>query len=336
MNKKRLLIKIPTKRKGKVMNKKMLLSSIVLAASLLSVTGQAQAEEKKLTLMLDWFVNPNHGAIVIAKQRGYFKDQGLEVEIQEPSDPSTPAKLVAAGNVDLAVSYQPNLTMDVAAGLPLIRAATLIATPLNTLTVLDNNTIDGIADLKGKKIGISVAGNEEAIVGTMLKTHGVKYEDVQIINIGWALSTSLASGKVDATWGGFRNFEANQLALEGIEAKAFFPEEHGVPVYDELVFVANANSYDKVAIQRFNKAIEQATIYIVNHPQTSWNEFVAYKPDTLNNELNELAWKATLTRFALRPSAVDLKRYDDYAQFMYDQKIISTLPKAKDYVPSFQ
>jgi putative hydroxymethylpyrimidine transport system substrate-binding protein len=243
---------------------------------------------------------------------------------------------VAAGNVDLAVSYQPNLTMDVAAGLPLIRAATLIATPLNTLTVLDNNTIDGIADLKGKKIGISVAGNEEAIVGTMLKTHGVKYEDVQIINIGWALSTSLASGKVDATWGGFRNFEANQLALEGIEAKAFFPEEHGVPVYDELVFVANANSYDKVAIQRFNKAIEQATIYIVNHPQASWNEFVAYKPDTLNNELNELAWKATLTRFALRPSAVDLKRYDDYAQFMYDQKIISTLPKAKDYVPSFQ
>lgn len=316
------------------MNTKTLLSTAVLAASLLSTS--VQAEEKKLTLMLDWFVNPNHGPIVIAKQHGYFKAQGLDVVIQEPSDPSTPAKLVAAGNVDLAVSYQPNLTMDVAAGLPLIRAATLVATPLNTLTVLDNKKINSIADLKGKKIGISVAGNEEAIVGTMLKTHGVKYEDVQIINVGWALSSSLASGKVDATWGGFRNFESNQLALEGIEAKAFFPEEHGVPVYDELVVVANANSYDKAAIQGFNKAIEQATIYIVNHPQDSWKEFVAYKPDTLNNELNELAWEATLTRFALRPSAVDLKRYDDYAQFMYEQKIINTLPKAQDYVPSFQ
>lgn len=315
------------------MNTKILLSTAVLAASLLS--SSVHAEDKKLTLMLDWFVNPNHGPIVIAKQHGYFKEQGLDVAIQEPSDPSTPAKLVAAGNVDLAVSYQPNLTMDVAAGLPLIRAATLIATPLNTLTVLNNKKINGIAELKGKKIGISVAGNEEAIVGTMLKTHGVKYEDVQIINVGWALSSSLASGKVDATWGGFRNFESNQLALEGIDAKAFFPEEHGVPVYDELVVVANANSYDKAAIQGFNKAIEQATIYIVNHPQDSWEEFVAYKPDTLNNELNKLAWKATLTRFALRPSAVDLKRYDDYAQFMYEQKIINTLPKAQDYVPSF-
>lgn len=62
---------------------------------------------------------------------------------------------------------------------------------------------------------------------------------------------------------------------------------------------------------------------------------MAYSPDTLNNELNQRAWNDTLTRFALRPSAVDLKRYDNYAEFMYSQKIIETLPKAKDYVPSF-
>ncbi|MGF1755611.1 ABC transporter substrate-binding protein [Vibrio makurazakiensis] len=295
-----------------------------------------QAQTKELTLMLDWFVNPNHGPIVIAKERGYFEEQGLKVVVQEPADPSTPPKLVAANKVDLAISYQPNLTIDVAAGLPLIRASTLIATPLNTLMVLDNKKVDDLSDLKGKKIGIAIAGNEEATIGTMLKTGGVNYEDVQIINVGWALSSSLASGKVDAIWGGLRNFETNQLALEGYESKAFFPEEHGVPAYDELVFVANANTYDKEAIQAFNKALEQATTYIVNHPQQSWKEFVAYAPDTLNNELNERAWNDTLTRFALRPSAVDLKRYDDYAQFMYDQKIIKTLPKAQDYVPSFQ
>ncbi|MFT6984883.1 MAG: putative hydroxymethylpyrimidine transport system substrate-binding protein [Psychromonas sp.] len=316
------------------MKNKIILSATALVVLILSLP--AQAEMKKMTLMLDWFVNPNHGPVVIAQQRGYFKEQGLDVDIQEPSDPSMPPKLVAAGKVDLAISYQPNLIMDVAAGLPLIRSATLIATPLNTLTVLDNNKINRLSDLKGKKIGISIAGNEEAIIGTMLKTDGVNFEDVQIINVGWALSTSLASGKVDATWGGFRNFETNQLELEGIKAKAFFPEEHGVPAYDELIFVANANSYDKAAIQAFNKALQQATIYIVNHPQESWKEFAAYAPDTLNNELNRLAWNATLTRFALRPSAIDLKRYNDYAAFMYSQKIISSLPKAQDYIPTFQ
>ncbi|MBW3698263.1 ABC transporter ATP-binding protein [Vibrio sp. T187] len=316
------------------MKKRSIISAVALAAS--AVTFNVQAQTKELTLMLDWFVNPNHGPIVIAKERGYFAEQGLKVEVQEPADPSTPPKLVAANKVDLAISYQPSLTIDVAAGLPLIRAATLIATPLNTLMVLDNNKLDELSDFKGKKIGIAIAGNEEATIGTMLQTGGVKYDDVEIINVGWALSSSLASGKVDAIWGGLRNFETNQLALEGYQSKAFFPEEHGVPAYDELVFVANANTYDEAAIKAFNKALEQATTYIVNHPQQSWKEFVAYAPDTLNNELNKRAWNDTLTRFALRPSAVDLKRYDDYAQFMYDKNIIETLPKAKDYVPSFQ
>ncbi len=314
------------------MKNNILLKAAVFTAAILS--ANAHAETKTLTLMLDWFVNPNHGPIIIAKERGYFTEQGVNVVIQEPADPSMPPKLVAANKIDLAITYQPNLTIDVAAGLPLIRSATLIATPLNTLMVLDNNKINDMSDLKGKKIGIAIAGNEEATVGTMLKTGGVSYDDVQIINVGWALSSSLASGKVDAIWGGLRNFETNQLELEGFKTKAFFPEEHGVPAYDELVFVANANTYDKVAIQAFNKALEQATTYIVNHPQASWKEFVAYAPDTLNNELNKRAWNDTLTRFALRPSAVDLKRYDDYAEFMYSQKIIKTIPKAQDYVPT--
>ncbi len=311
---------------------KKTLSKSLLALALSATTFSAAA--KDLTLMLDWFVNPNHGPIIIAQEKGLFKEQGLNIEIQEPADPSMPAKLVAANKVDLAVSYQTSLTIDVAVGLPLIRSATLIAAPLNTLMVLDNNKINSLADLKGKKIGIAIAGNEEATIGTMLNTAGVEYKDVQIINVGWALSSSLASGKVDAIWGGLRNFESNQLELEGYKSKAFFPEEHGVPSYDELIVVANKNNYDKATIKKFNKAVELATQYIINHPDQAWKEFVAYNPDTLNNELNRRAWRDTLPRFALRPSAVDLERYDNFANFMYQHKIIAKAPKAIDYVPT--
>ncbi|GLR73718.1 ABC transporter substrate-binding protein [Aliivibrio sifiae] len=303
------------------------------ALILSSYSMMVSAEDKAMTLMLDWFVNPNHGPVVIAQQKGYFKDEGLNVTIQEPADPSMPAKLVAANNIDLAISYQTSLTIDVAAGLPLIRSATLIATPLNTLMVLDNGKVNSLADLKGKKIGIAIAGNEEATIGTMLKTEGVDFSEVNIINVGWALSSSLASGKVDAIWGGLRNFETNQLALEGYKAKSFFPEEHGVPSYDELVFVANAKTYDAEALKKFNHAIEKATQFIVNHPDESWKTFVSYAPDTLNNELNKRAWNDTLTRFALRPSAVDLERYNRFSEFMYQHKIIKTQPKAQDFVP---
>ena len=303
------------------------------ALILSSYSMMASAEDKAMTLMLDWFVNPNHGPVVIAQQKGYFKDEGLNVTIQEPADPSMPAKLVAANNIDLAISYQTSLTIDVAAGLPLIRSATLIATPLNTLMVLDNGKINSLADLKGKKIGIAIAGNEDATIGTMLNTEDVDFSEVKIINVGWALSSSLASGKVDAIWGGLRNFETNQLALEGYKAKSFFPEEHGVPSYDELGFVADAKTYDADALKKFNHAIEKATQFIVNHPDESWKTFVSYAPDTLNNELNKRAWNDTLTRFALRPSAVDLERYNRFSEFMFEHKIIKTQPKAQDFVP---
>ncbi len=289
----------------------------------------------KLTLMLDWFVNPNHGPIVIAQQRSYFSDQGLIVDIQEPADPSMPAKLVAAGKVDIAVSYQPNLIMDVAEGLPLVRCATLIATPLNMLLTLDNGKIKTLADLKGGTIGIALAGNEEATISTMLDTVAVDYSDVTIVNVGWALASSLASGKVDAIWGGLRNFETNQLAIEGYSYLAFYPEEHGVPSYDELVFVVNSKNNNQENITKFNAAIEKATTYIVNHPDEAWLEFIAFAPDTLNNELNKKAWADTLSRFALRPSATDYARYNRYAEFMFDHGIIKAAPDAKDYLVSF-
>mgnify|MGYP001952513365 CR=1 FL=1 len=147
--------------------------------------------------MLDWFVNPNHGPIVIAQERGYFKQQGLKVNIQEPADPSTPPKLVAAGKVDMAISYQPSLTIDVAAGLPLIRSATLIATPLNTLMVLDNGKNDNLGDLKGKKIGIPkeyrMEGTDPEILKSWddgiawLKDAGAEIVDISLPHTRYAL-----------------------------------------------------------------------------------------------------------------------------------------------------
>ncbi len=99
--------------------------------------------------------------------------------------------------------------------------------------------------------------------------------------------------------------------------------------------MVNAKTYDKAAIIAFNKAIEQARRYIAENPQKAWEEVAAFAPDTLNNELNKLAWNDTFMHFSAHPAAADLQRYDDYAQFMYTKKAITTQPKAQDYVLSF-
>ena len=201
--------------------------------------------DDKMTLLLDWFINPDHGPIIVAEELGYFEDQGLDVEIIAPADPSAPPKLVAAGQGDIAVSYQPSQHLQVAEGLPLIRVGTLVATPLNCLLVLKNGPIQEIADLNGGKIGFSVAGVEEAVLTAMLGNHGVSLNDIELVNVNFSLSPSLMSGQVDAVIGAYRNFELNQMEIEGVEGHCFYVEEEGVPTYDELIYIANRDSMNK-------------------------------------------------------------------------------------------
>jgi putative hydroxymethylpyrimidine transport system substrate-binding protein len=282
------------------------------------------AAAAKLSVILDWFVNPNHGPIIIAQENGYFAEQGLEVEIIAPADAAAPPKLVAAGKIDLAISYQPQLHLQVHAGLPLVRVGTLIATPLNCLLVLDEGPIRSIADLKGRKIGYSVAGVEEALLTAILGRYDLSLADVELVNVNWSLSPALMSGQVDAVIGAYRNFELNQMEIEDIKGRCFYLEEEGLPPYDELIYVAHRTEHNKDAIRRFLTATEKATQYIVNHPQQSWEIFSATAKE-LQDELNRKAWADTLSRFALRPAALDAGRYRNMEVFLNSAGLIANI-----------
>ncbi len=312
------------------MFKRLLL--ILLASLMLPVSVQAEEKVKELSLMLEWFVNPDHGPIIIAQQKGYFQQQGLKVNIQEPADPNLPPKLVAAGDVDLAVYYQPSLTQGVANGLPLAWAGTLIATPLDGLIVLDESPVKSLKDMKGKTIGIAIHGNEKAFLDTLFKPYGFGAEDVKVVNVGWNLSSSLLSGRVDAIMGAYRNFELNQLAIEGKKGRMFYFEENGIPPYDELIFIAKKDKHNKEAIQGFLRAVELGSQYIANNPEESWKVFRDYSPAKLDNELNKRAWTDTIAHFALRPAARDKGRYQRFAQFLNDHGELKSMPLTEDYM----
>ncbi len=288
----------------------------------LILTANKLAAKDKMTLLLDWFINPDHGPIIIAKEKGYFSDQNLEIEIIAPADPSAPPKLVAAGQADLAVSYQPQLHLQLTQGLPLIRVGTLVATPLNCLLVLENGPISTPQSLSGKKIGFSVAGVEEILLSAILEKYGVKLEDVELVNVNFSLSPSLMSGQVDAVIGAFRNFELNQMKIENVPGKCFFLEEEGVPPYDELIYVANSKNIDKEKIRKFLKATELATQFIINNPEESWKIFASTSKE-LDDQLNRMAWADTIPRFALRPPAFDAGRYLEFQDFLIQNKLIN-------------
>ena len=294
---------------------------IIATAILLTISASAA---DKFTLILDWFVNPDHGPIIIAQENGYFADVNLEVKVIAPADPSDPPKMVAAEKADLAVSYQPQLHMQVAEGMPLKRVGTLVGTPLNCLLTLQDGPIKSIADLKGKKIGFSVAGVDEAILKQMLEHNGVKMSDTKLVNVNWSLSPSLMSRQVDAVIGAFRNFELNQMDIEGMPGKCFYPEQEGLPSYDELIYVANPDKMDADKVRRFLAATEKAVQFIINEPKKSWEIFSSTSKE-LQDKLNTRAWVDTLPRFALRPAALDQGRYIRFEKFLHTAGLIKKI-----------
>ena len=283
------------------------------------------AQTKQVTVLLDWFVNPDHGPLLVADAKGFFKQKGLTVKFIAPSNPNDPPKLVAAGKAEMAVSYQPQHHLHVDQGLPLVRIATLVATPLNTLLVLADGPVKTLADLKGKTIGYSVGGFETVLLKVMLGQVQLGMQDVKLVNVNFALSPSLMAGQTDAVIGAFRNFELNQMDIEGRPGRAFYVEEHGIPAYDELIMIAHGDQAREPYVAKFVQAMEAGIQYLVNHPQESWQLFIKDRKE-LDNELNRRAWKDTLPRFALRPAALDRGRYQRMATFLKAQGMIKTVP----------
>ncbi|HAT1609185.1 TPA: ABC transporter substrate-binding protein [Raoultella planticola] len=292
------------------------------------ISGQAMANEK-LTLVLDWYINPDHAPIVVAEQIGAFKAQGLDVKIVPPSDPALPPRLVAAGQADLAITYQPQVHFFADEGLPLVRVGTLINSPLNTIIALDKR-IKTPADLKGKKVGYSVSGIEQATLATMAQHAHIDPQSIKLINVNFQLTSALLAGQVDAVIGGYRNIEALELKLQGKAPQVMNVEDFGVPAYDELVIVANRDEIHAAKIKKFLVALQEGVAWLRAHPQETWQAFAAAHPE-LNTELNRQAWQQTAPLFADNPAALDKARYETYEQFLYNNKLVKKITPLTQY-----
>ena len=305
---------------------------ILITTLSLLTSSMSQAAKDQITVLLDWFINPDHAPLIVAEQTGLFDKASLDVILVEPADPSLPPKLAAAKKADVAISYQPSLMVDLNNQLPLMRIGTIVNSPLNSLVVLADSGIQSISDLKGKTVGFSVGGFEDAVLGAMLESQGLTLDDVNLVNVNFALSPSLYAGKVDAVIGAFRNFELNQMDIDGRPGRAFYPEDHGVPAYEELILVAHPDYAGTDKLERFLTVLDQATRMIINDPETSYRSFVSFRPDDLDNELNRRAWRDTLPKLARETRQTDPNSWNQFARFMKHRDLIDNIPDQKTYL----
>jgi putative hydroxymethylpyrimidine transport system substrate-binding protein len=235
-------------------------------ASLLAACGEKEGAERPgspedFDLVLDFYVNPDHAGIYESIDRGDFREAGLEVHPQVPSDPSAPIRQVAAGRADLAISYEPEVLLARDQGLPVTAVGALVPRPLTSLISLPEAGIDDAADLSDKTIATAGIPYQTAFLEAILARADLTPDDVDQVDVGFNLLPAILSGRADAMLGGFLNVEGVDLRLRGKDPRVVPVDELGVPTYDELVLVANSDRVedDPEAIRLFIAALERGT-----------------------------------------------------------------------------
>lgn len=229
--------------------------------------GKAAAATE-LTVLLDWYPNAVHSFLFAAEEQGYFKEEGLKVNLTTPADTNDALKLVAAGKADLALSYQMQVAISRAENIPIVSLAAIVRHPLNQLFVSEASGIRSPKDLAGKKIGYPSIPLDEAFVNTMVQSDGGDPKKLAYVDIGWDLIPALSTKKVDAIIGGYINHEKLLLEKEGIKLVTFDPSRYGVPDYYELVLTSSEESYKakKQAFEAFWRAAAKGQEYVKNNP----------------------------------------------------------------------
>ena len=282
-------------------------------------------------LMLDYFPNADNAGIYAAQAGGDFEEAGLDVKIRQPPDPAAPIKQVAAGRVDLAISYEPEVLRARDQGLPVVSVAALVQKPLTSIISLPKAKIRGPRDLKGATVGTAGIDYQEAYLRTILEDAGVDPSTVKVRNVGFGFNPALLTGKIDAALGAFWNYEGEDLKLRGKRPKIIRIEDAGVPPYNELVLVANESALERDGdkIRAFIGAISRGTRELRRDPDKAIDGLLEANPD-LDPELQRASVKATLPLFfppGDKPFGwQDPAQWDEFSAWMKENQLLENPP----------
>jgi len=316
---------------------------VVLASAALFFAGCGEKEEPdagggelaRFDLALDFLVNPDHAGIYTGLESGYFEDAGLDVRPRVPSDPSAPIKQVAAGQVDLAISYEPEVLLARNQGLDVIAVAALVHGPLTSLISLPEGGVEEPADLADKTVITAGIPYQDAYLDTILRRAGVPDDQVDRVDVGFNLQAPLIAGRADASLGGFLNVEGVDLAEKGLNPRVVPVDELGIPTYDELVLVADADRLeeDPAEIEAFIDALERGTDAAIEDPGAATDALVA-ADDGLDPALTRAQVEKTLPLLAApkrKPFGyMDPAQWEGFTAFLADQGQIDTRPVIAD------
>lgn len=280
----------------------------------------------QLTIMLDWFPSPQHAPLLIAEARGLYRKQGLNVTLKPPADPSLPAKLLAAGEVDAALARQPLLHLRNHDDAELVRIATLTEKGLNAAIITGDPPPEDLASLATLTQGYTTREGADLVVPLLVPDSVRQADDHEPArNVHYEGERKLQDGDISVVADGFYHTLPAQLSTDGMDARVVPYEELGIPRHDGLVLMVKEDTLErrKTTWQHLDIALEQAASWIADDPERAWQTLIEAYP-VLDNSANKAAWPDIVRHMALRPAAVDNRRYQRLEAFLKERGISET------------
>ena len=229
-----------------------------------------------ITLALEWFLNPDHMPLVAAKVRGFFREEGLEVSILVPTVPEESLDLVARSKADFGVGEQTNLIKARDQGHPLISIGPLLAHTVVCLMYLKDGPIKRLENLRHRRVGWPGLEIDLPILGTMLEAAGLTHDDILPVDVGFALTDALLSGKADAVFGAFVNYEQVEAELKGASVEFASPTTYGVPDLYQLVVMTSDRMVRQHphVVRGFTRALTRGLTFIHQRPDEALGTYL--------------------------------------------------------------
>lgn len=306
----------------------VLLALVLLVLVPVITTSGVTAREEltPVTVSLDWYPNANHAGLFLAQERGAFAAAGLAVEAYMPADPTVVLQTVGAGQDTVGISYQTDVLLARAQGVPVVSVAALVQRPLLGVMSLQEAGITRPRDLVGKTVGYPGIPSQEAFLATMLEHDGASLDDVELVNVGFELLPALISGRLDAVMGAYWTHETILAEREGYAVDLLRVEEWGVPAYYELVLVASEETVARNPdlAQAFLGALQEGYVEAIADPEAALDALAVAAPEmdrAVESEglaLLAPAWTEGVPVFGAQTP----ERWQSYASWMTERGLI--------------
>jgi ABC-type nitrate/sulfonate/bicarbonate transport system substrate-binding protein len=279
----------------------------------------------KAILSLDWVPNTNHTGFYVALEKGWYAEEGLDLEIQIPSDPAAALKQVAYGNTEFGVSFQEEVTIARSNDIPVVSLAAIIQHNTSAFASLAETGIERAKDIEGKRYASYGLPIERPILGQLMSCDGGDIDKVEFIDVGFDAFPALLGKRADVAWI-FMAWDGVQAEIMGVELNALPLYGSCVPDYYTPVIISGettiANKPDLV--RRFVAATVRGYEYAIAHPEESAEILLRASPET-DAELARRSQAWLSPRYqddAERWGAQQLEVWQEFADFMFENGLI--------------